>query len=261
MNPILCRGVRHIQQLYSCSLFSSPCAAWPRGLQCSLDHPGHRSESPVTVTDGSVLCKDGGGYCWGVLGSRSVSTQAADRSYKYSGPLVLFQHTGELESVLSGQRMLPSCRPALYWVLLWTLVPALTPPRPALRPALPRGSWLLPTYLEVQWTVILHNKQINIVCRQMFTSAPQYLIVCSNHRAFIVAFMLLVTYWITHKKGGLKKYFKKVCIFANKNLNKTYDRGSTSTCTEWDHISACRIICFNVNVWCVYLHSKCPTVR
>ena len=138
MNPILCRGVRHIQQLYSCSLFSSPCGAWPRGLQCSLDHPGHRSESPVTVTDGSVLCKDGGGYCWGVLGSRTVSTQAADLSYKYfcaSGPLVLFQHTGELESVLSGQKMFPSCRPALYWVLLWTLVPALTPPRPPSRPA------------------------------------------------------------------------------------------------------------------------------
>ena len=124
--------------------------------------------------------------------------------------------------VLSGQKMLPSCRPALYWVL-WTLVPALTPPRPPPRPA----EGLLPTYLEVQWYYILLHYYITSrlssyagKCSRA-TCAPQYFIVCSNHRASIVAFMLLVTYWITHKKGGLKKYLKKVCIFANKNLNKT----------------------------------------
>ena len=137
MNPILCCGVRHIQQLYSCSLFSSPCGAWPRGLQCSLDHPGHRSESPVTVTDGSVLCKDGGGYCWGVLGSRTVSTQAADLSYKYfcaSGPLVLFQITRKCIVWTEDVPLVPSC--ALLSVVVDTGPrPDPAPPRPPSRPA------------------------------------------------------------------------------------------------------------------------------
>ena len=146
------------QQWYSCSLFSSPCAARPRGLQCSLYHPGHRSEPRVTVIDGTVLCKDGGG-----CSDCSAAVLGVHRLLMWSGSflqVLLCLWTSCLVSahwitrkciVLSGQKMmLPSCRPALYWVL-WTLVPALTPPRPPPRPA----EGLLPTYLEVQWYYIL----------------------------------------------------------------------------------------------------------
>ena len=117
----------------------------------------------------------------------------------------------------------PSC--ALLSVVDTGPRPDPAPPRPPPRPA----EGLLPTYLEVQWYYILLHYYITSrlssyagKCSRA-TCAPQYFIVCSNHRASIVAFMLLVTYWITHKKGGLKKYLKKVCIFANKNLNKTLD--------------------------------------